>query len=226
MVVLAVDTSTEVCSVALMDEQRPAWEISFPVRTGHGGSLLPVIDTLFSLSPFSKTDVELIAVGVGPGSFTGIRIAAATAQGLSLALGCTLAGVNTLDTIAMGALPSTIPVMPVIDARKSEVFCRLYAPDGNPRTSSMNLRPEAVGEIVQEETLFIGNGVRLYREVLRRTLGRRFREGPEHLWYPRASVLARMALSQVSRGVIEPVQPLYVRPSDAALALERMKPGA
>ncbi|MGI6397623.1 MAG: hypothetical protein ACOX3E_10590 [Desulfomonilia bacterium] len=78
----------------------------------------------------------------------------------------------------------------------------------------MNLRPEAVGEIVQEETLFIGNGVRLYREVLRRTLGRRFREGPEHLWYPRASVLARMALSQVSRGVIEPVQPLYVRPSE------------
>jgi tRNA A37 threonylcarbamoyladenosine modification protein TsaB len=113
--------------------------------------------------------------------------------------------------------------MPVIDARKSEVFCRLYAPDGSPRTPSMNLKPEAIGELVQEETLFVGNGVRLYREVLSRTLGQRFREGPEHLWYPRASVLARSALSQVSRGAIEPAQPLYVRPSDAALTLEKMK---
>ena len=115
--------------------------------------------------------------------------------------------------------------MPVIDARKSEVFCRLYAPDGNPLTSPMNLRPANLGEIVSDETLFIGNGVELYREVLSRTLGTRFQEGPEHLWHPRASVLGRMALLHVSRGEYRPAQPLYVRPSDAALAPERMKPG-
>jgi len=225
MVVLAVDTSTNVCTAALMKDRGPAHEISVEVRSGHSGRLLPVIDTLFGLSPFSKEDVGLIAVGVGPGSFTGIRIAIATARGLSLALGCPLVGVNTLDALAWGALPSALPVMPVIDARKSEVFCRLYAPDGNPLTSPMNLRPANLGEIVSDETLFIGNGVELYREVLSRTLGTRFQEGPEHLWYPRASVLGRMALLQVSRGEYRPAQPLYVRPSDAALALERMKPG-
>lgn len=225
MVTLAVDTSTNICTVALMKGEGPAHEISVPVRTGHGGSLLPVIDTLFGMSPYSKEDVELIAVGVGPGSFTGIRIAVATAMGLSLALGCRLVGVNTLDAIAWGALASALPVMPVIDAKKSEVFCRLYAPDGAPLTSPMNLKPGNVGEVVSDETLFIGNGVELYREVLSRTLGPCFKEGPEHLWHPRASVLGRLALLQISRGVDQPARPLYVRPSDADLMLEKMKPG-
>jgi len=78
MVVLAVDTSTNVCTAALMKDRGPAHEISVEVRSGHSGRLLPVIDTLFGLSPFSKEDVGLITVGVGPGSFTGIRIAIAT----------------------------------------------------------------------------------------------------------------------------------------------------
>lgn len=224
MVVLAVDTSTEVCTVALADETGPAHEISVPVRAGHGGSLLPIIDTLFRMSPYAKEDVELIAVGIGPGSFTGIRIGIATARGLSVALGCRLAGVNTLDAVAWGATPSGLALMPVIDARKSEVFCRLYTSEGAPVTPPVNLRPDALGEIISGETLFIGNGVALYREVFARTLGPRFKAGPEHLWYPRASVLARMALLQASRGALEPAQPLYVRPSDAALALEKMRP--
>jgi len=195
------------------------------VRTGHAGSLLPVIDTLFHLSPFSKEDVGLIAVGVGPGSFTGIRIGIATAKGLAFGLNIPLAGVNTLDAIAQGALPSAVPVMPVIDARKSEIFCRLYSPNGNPITQPMNVKPAELDGMIDKETLFIGNAVPLYRETLSGILGDRFVEGPPHLWYPRASVIGRMALDDFAAGTLHPALPQYVRSSDAAIQLEKRRSG-
>ncbi len=191
------------------------------MRTGHAGSLLPLIDTLFSLSPYKKEEVDLVAVGIGPGSFTGIRIGIATARGLSTALGCALAGVGTLDALARGCAPSPLPVMPVIDARKSEVFCALYAPDGSPLTPPANVRPEGLAHLVTAPTLFIGNAVPLYRETFSRLLGNNYVEGPEDLWYPRASVVGRMAAAQREAGALAPALPLYVRASDAEIKVKR-----
>jgi len=191
------------------------------VRTGHAGSLLPLIDTLFSLSPYKKEEVDLVAVGIGPGSFTGIRIGIATARGLSTALGCALAGVGTLDALARGCAPSPLPVMPVIDARKSEVFCALYAPDGSLLTPPANARPEGLASLVTAPTLFIGNAVPLYRETFSRLLGNKYVEGPEDLWYPRASVVGRMAVAQREAGALAPALPLYVRASDAEIKVKR-----
>jgi tRNA threonylcarbamoyladenosine biosynthesis protein TsaB len=191
------------------------------VRTGHAGSLLPLVDKLFSLSPHRKEDVDLIAVGIGPGSFTGIRIGIATARGLSMALGCGLAGINTLDALARGALPSSMPIMPVIDARKSEIFCALYAPDGSALTKPMNIKPENLPDLITVPTLFLGNAIPLYRDVFSRVLGSSYIEGPADLWYPRASVIGRMAAEQRARGTLAPAQPLYVRASDAEVKLKR-----
>jgi tRNA threonylcarbamoyladenosine biosynthesis protein TsaB len=191
------------------------------VRTGHAGSLLPLVDRLFALSPHKKEDVDLIAVGIGPGSFTGIRIGIATAKGLSAALGCPLAGINTLDALAQNALPSPLPLMPVIDARKSEIFCALYSPDGAPLSKPMHIRPENLAGMVSTPTLFLGNAVPLYREALSRTLGENYVEAPEDLWYPRASVMGRMAARMLAQGGSMPAQPLYVRASDAEMNVRK-----
>lgn len=221
MLILALDTSTDACTVSLVGEPGPAHEITIPVRTGHAGSLLPLIDELFSLSPIAKEDIDLIAVGIGPGSFTGIRIGIATAKGLALALDRPLAGVNTLDALARGALPSSLPMMPVIDARKSEIFCALYAPEGSSLTKPLNIRPEELAGMVTSPTLFMGNAIPLYRETLSRTLGGNYVEAPEDLWYPRASVIGRMAAEQRALGALAPAQPLYVRASDAEIKVKK-----
>jgi tRNA threonylcarbamoyladenosine biosynthesis protein TsaB len=219
--VLALDTSTDACTVSLVGEPGPAYEITIPVRTGHAGSLLPLVDRLFSLSPHKKEEVGLIAVGIGPGSFTGIRIGIATAKGLALALGIPLAGVCTLDALARGALPSPLPVMPVIDARKSEIFCALYSPDGAALTKPMNIRPERLADMITAPTLFMGNAVPLYRDALSSALGGNYVEAPEDLWYPRASVIGRMAAEQRDSGSLAPAQPLYVRASDAEIKVKK-----
>ena len=184
-----------------------------------------MIDYLVGLNKIDQRDIGLIAVGTGPGSFTGIRIGVATAKGLSRAIGCPLVGISTLDALAYGALPSEIPIMPVIDARKSEVFCGLYTPDGSLQTPYMNIRPHEVPDFVQDKTLFIGNGLDLYEDILTSSLGDRFRKGPQTLWSPRASVIGMMALHQSLHDHPTKVNPIYVRPSDATLLLQKKPAG-
>ncbi|MEA2102713.1 MAG: tRNA (adenosine(37)-N6)-threonylcarbamoyltransferase complex dimerization subunit type 1 TsaB [Thermodesulfobacteriota bacterium] len=227
MNILAMDTSTDICSVAIMVENALEYETTFRVRKGHAGSLLPAIDTAMDQTGIKKDQIDIIAVSLGPGSFTGIRIGIATAKGLGYALDCPVTGIPTLDIIARGAsrdaLPSSLPIMPVLDARKGEVFCALYTSTGKPLHGPVNIRPEKTVPMAEGHTLFIGNAIALYRDVFTGSLGEKYHEGPEHLWYPRASVLARMANEYPENRT----DPLYVRESDATLLLKKLKtPGS
>jgi len=219
--VLALDTSTNRLSLALVKDGGVVAEVNRDVKTGHAGLILMVIDELLAAGKMKPKDLDLIAAGTGPGSFTGLRIGLATAKGLAGAVSCPLAGIPSLDTIARGALPQAMQIMPVIDAKKSEVFCALYASDGLRLTDYMNLRPEAIAPLVTRDTLFIGNGCALYRNVLMGVLGGLYHEGPEELWCPKASVLARIAGERPAGALSDEVQPIYVRASDATLLLER-----
>jgi len=223
MVVLAIDTSTNCMSVALLNDGDAVCEVNLRVKAGHGGILLPIIDEALAKSGIDRKDIGLIAVGTGPGSFTGLRIGIATAKGLGVGLGCPLAGVSTLDAVAKGALPAPLQIMPVLDAKKHEVFCALYDADGNRLSEPMNLKPENLKALVNRDTLFIGDALPLYREAFGETLGSMFREGPANLWYPRASVIGRMALELPPESCTLDVLPTYVRASDATLLLEKTK---
>ena len=224
MKVLALDTSTSRMSVALTRSGETICEINLMVKTGHAGMILPVIDEVLSKGGTKRDELGLIAVGTGPGSFTGIRIGLATAKGLAEALHCPIIGISTLDTIARAAQPSPLPVMPILDAKKGAVFCALYAGDGARITNFMNLRPDAIATLVEEDTLFIGNGCGLYRDVLKDVLAERYHEGPAHLWHPHASVLGLLACEMPQRSIPIDVLPIYVRASDATLLLEKKGP--
>ncbi|HOS97771.1 MAG TPA: tRNA (adenosine(37)-N6)-threonylcarbamoyltransferase complex dimerization subunit type 1 TsaB [Deltaproteobacteria bacterium] len=221
MQVLALDTSTSCLSVALVRDGETVCEINQQTKAGHAGMVLPVIDEVLARASTDKNRIDLIAVGTGPGSFTGIRIGIATARGLSDALSCPLLGVSTLDTLAQGALPSPIPVLPVLDARKGEVFCARYDEHGSRFTDAAHLKPERVVDMVKDETLFTGSGCALYREVFIRGLGRLYHEAATHLWNPRASVLAGIALTVPPEAYPKDVLPVYVRESDAMILLEK-----
>ena len=193
MLVLAFDTATDRATSALVDDGEVLGE-----RVSRASTLLEDVDALLRQAGAHPRDVGALALGTGPGSFTGIRIGLAAARGMALALGVPAAGVSTLDALATGAPGST----PVIDARRREVFVP------GPRA----VAPEDVE--LPAGTLCVGDGAVRYREVLEAAGCEVPTDGDErHL--PRARFHAMLARDF---GPVERVEPLYVRLPDAVEA--------
>src|SRR2546428_8764306 len=147
MLILAFDTATDVATSALVSDGEVLGE-----RTSRAVTVLEDVDALLRQAGAHTRELDGIAVGIGPGSFTGVRIGLATARGLALALGVPVAGVSTLDALAAGA-PGALPV---VDARRGEVFVL----QDEPRV----LTPDAVQSA--PGTLCVGSGAVRYRSVL------------------------------------------------------------
>ncbi|HXH82846.1 MAG TPA: tRNA (adenosine(37)-N6)-threonylcarbamoyltransferase complex dimerization subunit type 1 TsaB, partial [Candidatus Tectomicrobia bacterium] len=165
MRVLAVETSTLAGGVALLEDDRLVAEYLLDVRRTHSERLLAAVDRVLADAGWSARDIDGLAVAVGPGSFTGLRIAVSTVKGLALALGIpAVAAVPSLDAMA-AALPwASLPVCPVIDARKGEVYASLYRWDGAAMErlwDHVALAPEALARRLASPTILVGDGAEL-----------------------------------------------------------------
>lgn len=192
MLILAFDTATDVATSALVSDGEVLGE-----RTSRAVTLLEDVDALVRQAGARTADIEALAVGIGPGSFTGVRIGLSTARGLALALGIPVAGVSTLAALASGA-PGAVPV---IDARRGEVFVlrdqpRVLAPD------EVELTPG---------TLCVGDGAVRYRAALE-AKGAQIPPDGDDRHLPRARFHAQLA---VDFGPAELVEPMYLRVPDA-----------
>jgi tRNA threonylcarbamoyladenosine biosynthesis protein TsaB len=193
VLILAYDTATDRATSALVDDGEVLGE-----RVSHASALLADLDALLRQAGAHPGDVAALAVGTGPGSFTGIRIGLAVARGLALALDVRAAGVSTLDALAAGAPEAT----PVIDAKRREVFVpgpRAVAP------ADLRLEPG---------TVCVGDGAVRYRDVLEET-GAIVPADDDERHLPRARFHAQLA---ADFGPVELVEPLYVRLPDAVEA--------
>jgi tRNA threonylcarbamoyladenosine biosynthesis protein TsaB len=222
MNILAIDTSTDICSVAVLRDGEILEETSRKVKAGHSGTILNLIDNVLGKSGLKKQDIGLIATGLGPGSFTGIRIGIATAKGLAAALNCEIRGVITLDAVAANAPDADMNIMPVLDARKGEIFCALYDKNRHRISPRVNIEPSQVTDMISNPTLFIGNAIALYDEVFSNSLGSLYQAADKDLWYPRAAVIGRLALNPAF--AVNDINPVYIRASDATLLLKRISP--
>jgi tRNA threonylcarbamoyladenosine biosynthesis protein TsaB len=192
MLVLAFDTATDVATSALVEDREVLGE-----RTSRAVTLLEDVDALLRQAGARTGDIRGLAVGTGPGSFTGLRVGLATARGLALALGIPVAGVSTLDALAAGA-PGALPV---IDARRGEIFVL----QGEPRV----LAPEGLD--VEAGTVCVGDGAVRYRSVLA-AKGAEIPPDGDDRHVPRARFHAQLARDF---GPAELVQPMYLRVPDA-----------
>jgi len=194
---LAFDTATDVATSALVDDGEVLGE-----RVSRAVTLLEDVDALLRQGGASAARVDALAVGIGPGSFTGVRIGLATARGLALALGVPGAGVSTLAALSAGA-PGAVPV---IDARRREVFALV---DGEARV----LAPLDLD--VGEGVVCVGDGAVRYRAVLEEKGAEVPPDGDErHL--PRARFHAALA---GALGPVDAIEPLYLRVPDAERTL-------
>jgi tRNA threonylcarbamoyl adenosine modification protein YeaZ len=188
--ILAFDTATDRATTALVDDGEVLGE-----RVTRASALLEDVDALLRQAGAHPRDVDALALGTGPGSFTGIRIGLAAARGLALALGVPAAGVSTLDALAAGAPGAT----PVIDAKRREVFV-----PGPRAVSPADLERDG-------SALCVGDGAVRYRELLE-AAGWEVPSDEDERHVPRARFHAALA---GEFGPVELVQPLYVRAPDA-----------
>jgi tRNA threonylcarbamoyladenosine biosynthesis protein TsaB len=197
MLILAFDTATTVASCALVREEEVLGE-----RVSRATTVLADADELVRHAGLTPADLELLAVGVGPGSFTGVRIGLAAARGLALALDLPVAGVSTLDALAAGA-PGAIPL---IDARRGELFALA---GGEPRC----LAPADLG--IEAGRTYVGDGAVRYRAQIEGA-GGVVPPDKSELHVPRARFHARLARDP---GPAELVEPVYLRVPDAERAV-------
>ena len=207
MLILALDASTPVTTVALADGQEILAEVSVIAR-GASEALLPAIHGALNLAGEDLSSVERVLAGVGPGTFTGIRIAAATARALSAGTGVPLSKNSTLDALAAPALSCSGDVLAVLDARRGQVFARRFSDDG-PTTGIYCVRPEELA--VEGGPLVVGDGAVRYREALS-GIGRIPPDGsPLH----RVTAVGHVISADLASVGPEDLVPIYVREPDA-----------
>lgn len=201
MNVLAMDTSTLVMGVAVLDESRLLGEMLTNQKKNHSVRLMPTVERLLAELDMSSQDLNLIAVGMGPGSYTGVRIGVTTAKMMAWALGLPLVGVSTLLAMAAGMGPVDGWICPLIDARRGRVYTGLYRfEDGAVRlvqTERVTVWRDWVADVLAPldgPVWLTGDDVGLHQDAAREQLGSRLYVAAPETRLPRPSVVGRLAL--------------------------------
>lgn len=219
MLVLAIDTATKIGSVALYDDKIGViGEINLYVKVNHSNVIMDAVDSLFKLSGLTIKDVDRIAVTIGPGSFTGIRIGTAIAKGLAYSLKKPIVGVNELDVLAhMGENREDI-IVPLIDARKERVYFSKYRYIDNILLREEEYKDGELREILDDlkgkKVTFIGDGATVNEKLINEILEKDYTIFSKANSIPRAGIAAQISL-HLPEDNLYTLEPLYVNKSQA-----------
>jgi len=231
MRILGIDTATSCGSIGLIDDDAVVAEYAFDRDETPSAQLVPAIQALLQEARLDLAEIDGIAVTLGPGSFTGLRVGLSAVKGLALAVEKPVAGVPTLDALA-SQLPFTpsLIICPIVDARKDEVYTALYKQGGGgveQLTPYQVLSPaRLLEELPLQETVFLGDGVEVYGELIVERLADKALFAPPHLRFLRGTTVAKLGLQRMAHGDGDDVSslvPIYVRPSDAEIAWTKAK---
>lgn len=227
MRLLALDTTSHGCSVAILDDRDIVAEINIEKKETHSKHVMDMIDGALRVSGLNAEDMDAFAVAKGPGSFTGLRIGMSTIKGLCVATGKPLVGVSSLESLALGATSFGLPVCPIIDARKNEVYLARYSfTNRMPQTlrAPCAVGPDTLCDGIETPTLFLGTGVDVFGDVIKMKLGD-WAVFPDACFHQiRARHVAELGYRSFSRGSTDEtvsLTPTYIRKSDAELNLKR-----
>jgi tRNA threonylcarbamoyladenosine biosynthesis protein TsaB len=233
LVILGIDSATPVAGVALWQDGKILREDFVNFKKTHSETLMPMVDQVLSQCEKRLEEVTALAVTLGPGSFTGLRIGLAAVKGLSLAASIPVVGVSTLDVMAHNFAFSNALVCPLLDARKQEVYTAFY--------DVRQAMPSKLGEEIAcspsdfvgrarrvceesrfEKIILLGDGVYPYQSDFTEQLGEQAMLAPSHLMLPRAAALADLAAVRAAKADFDDgmaLRPVYIRLSEAEYRL-------
>ncbi len=233
MRILAFDTSTWTCAVALVRDGTVLAERTERTESSHAGVLPRLVGEVLDAAGERPQPGDAVALSIGPGSFTGLRISLSFAKGLAFAGGLKIVGVPTLDALALAALPWEGRLCAALDARKQEIYAALYERDagrivrlGPPRA----LAVERLARDLSGPCVFVGDAVEAYGEAFRRLLGDHAVLLSSARHPPSAAAVARLAAADLARRPagddLVGLAPAYLRPPEAELTQSQRSPSA
>ena len=223
MKVLGIDTSTSCGSVGLIDDGKVISDYLLNVPVTHSQRLLGAIELVLREAGCPIENLDGWAIALGPGSFTGLRIGVSTVKGLAFATGKPVTGVSTLDALASQIGPTPYLISPILDARKKEVYTAFYRFENSlikRQSDDRAIKPEDLVRSIKEQTIFLGDGAKTYRDFLLDSLSSLalFPSAPLHLSH--GSMVAKLGSELLQRGEcldLSTFAPIYVRPSEAEM---------
>lgn len=230
MKILALDTSSMVASVAVLDENKTVAEFTVNYKKTHSQTIMPMIDNISKMIALDMNSIDYIAIASGPGSFTGLRIGAATAKGLAHGLNKPIVPVPTLDGLAYNIFETNKIICPIMDARRNQVYTSLY----NWKHSKLERLTEYLAEPIEDilnialsfkrEIIFLGDGVSVHIDILKNTLKNNCIIAPASCNMQKASSIGSLAFELINEGKFlnyAEFIPFYIRKSQAEREYEQ-----
>ena len=227
MRVLAIDTASNVATAAVVEDDKLLGESILNHKKTHSQKIMPMIEELLGDLELSVNDIDLFAVANGPGSFTGLRIGVAAMKGLAHAMGKPIVGVSTLAGLAYNLPCAEHIIVPIMDARRNNVYTASYIWDegmrelGEPEAMSIEECIDACSGFL--DTIFVGDGVSVYKDYIVSRLGEHAIFAPASAMNQRASSIAMIAMEKAKNGEVDDynsLKPFYLRKSQAERELE------
>lgn len=232
MKILAIEASAAVAGAAILEDGRLVGEYETNFKKTHSQTLLPMVDALVKMTETDKASIEAVAITAGPGSFTGLRIGAATAKGIAMALDLPIIAVSTLDSLAYNLYGTDALVCPIMDARRQQVYTGVYKENEThtvvvpPKACAMN---DLLAELntLGRKVIFLGDGVPVYQNKIAEQLTIPYAFAPAHLSMQRAATTAALAYAiyaaQGENSLIpsDDFRPEYLRKSQAEREMEQ-----
>ena len=224
MRILAIDSSAQVASAAILSDEAVLAEYSVDYRKTHSQTLLPMIDEVFRMTETSKEEIAAIAVAAGPGSFTGLRIGAATVKGLAMVWNVPVVPVSTIAGLACNLAGTEDLVCPLMDARRGQVYTGVYGFEGSTIVEYMKDACVTIDPLIEKvnslgrKITFVGDALAVFRSKIESSVTVPYSFAPIHLAKQRAASVGWLGLQLFAEGrtvSAEEVVPTYLRISQA-----------
>ena len=234
MSILAIDTATQVSSVAVASEARLSAELTMQARLTHSETLLPHMEQVLRMATVKKEDLDGIAVSMGPGSFTGLRIGLAAAKAVCYALKLPLVGVPTLEAMAWHYPVPGVRIVTLLDAQKGNAYRQSFRFHEGRMEAQEEIAVAGLPEVIascgkmQEQVVLLGDVVPK-KIAGKLELPANVSLAPAHLVMPRAACVAMVGLKKLAAGEVGNVmdmEPVYFRRSEAEVLWEKRHPEA
>ncbi len=231
MITLAIDSTGLVAGAALVSEEKVIAEFAVSNKMTHSETLLPLIDSMFSLSDIDKRDVDFISCAAGPGSFTGLRIGAAVAKGLAFGLVKKIVPVPTLDALAYNISEHNKLIVPIMDARRNQVYTAVYGYENNILTQKLDYTAMPISDLLEyvasqnRPAIFLGDGTAVHKKAVAQ-YSEMFSFAPQNMNAQSAASVGIKGIELFAEGkAVNPADfaPFYLRLSQAEREFDEKK---